>query len=278
MKTSTNYPGFFKAFLLLLLLIFLQFMFGVIANIITRMMDLQIPIGEPTINTVGNLLSFSIIIVWGRKKRGEDCKIFYQLKSFKLRFFLPLILVALGLMIVLSECDNIMRYYFPAPQYLDAFFFNLFSGGLVSFITAGIIGPFIEEVLFRGLILRGFLARYSTKKAIILSSLLFAVFHLNIYQFLPTFILGIFLSWIFIKLHSLWPCIFFHAFYNSIIVVMSTLVRLEAPGFPTKEEIFNGLVQFQPLWFDILGLVLLAFGIYYFTRMTIMYSRRTINI
>lgn len=276
MKTSNNYPSFSKAFLLLLLLVFLQIVFGIIASVITRMMDLQIPIGEPTIIAVGNLLSLSIIIVWGRKKREEDCEIFYQLKSFKPRFFFPLILLALGLMIVLSECANLVVYYFPPPQYLNTLFFNLFSGGLVSFIAAGVIGPFLEEVLFRGLILRGFLARYNTKRAIVLSSLLFAVFHLNIYQLLPAFILGIFLSWVFIKLNSLWPCIFFHAFYNSIFVVTSTLVRLEAPGFPTEEEVLNGLVQFQPLWFDILGLVLLASGIYYFTRMTIISSRRAI--
>ena len=276
MKTSNNYPGFFKAFLLLVLLMIIQIVFGIIAGVIMRIMDLQVPIGEPTLIAVGNLLSLSMIIVWGRKKRGEDCKIFYQLKAFKPRFFLPLILIALGFMIVLSEYTNIAHYFFPAPEYFSTFFYNLFSGGLASFIAAGIIAPFTEEFFFRGLILRGFLARYHTKKAIVLSSLLFAAFHLNIYQLLPAFLLGVLLSWVFLKLNSLWPCIFFHALYNSIIVIMYTLVRLGTPGLPTEEEVLNGLVQFQPLWYDILGLVLLTSGIYYFTRMAITTGRRAL--
>lgn len=34
------------------------------------------------------------------------------------------------------------------------------QGGVVSFITVGLVGPVLEEVLFRGVLLRGFVAGY----------------------------------------------------------------------------------------------------------------------
>lgn len=63
--------------------------------------------------------------------------------------------------------------------------------------------PIMEEVLYRGLILRQFLKQYSPTKAILLSSLIFSFSHLNQLGFIALFIYGIILGMFYYKTNSI---------------------------------------------------------------------------
>ncbi len=65
-----------------------------------------------------------------------------------------------------------------------------------------IFAPILEETIFRGILLRGLLTRYSTPIAITLSTLLFALIHINMNQIIPAFLLGILFGLVFAKTHS----------------------------------------------------------------------------
>ena len=52
----------------------------------------------------------------------------------------------------------------------------------VMFLLIAIYGPFVEELGFRGIIYQGYRSRGNVWKAILLSSLLFAIRHMNINQ------------------------------------------------------------------------------------------------
>src|SRR5947207_2030568 len=75
-------------------------------------------------------------------------------------------------------------------------FIEMVSGGAISVITLCVIAPFVEEMLFRGLFLRGFLFNYSPARSIVLASLLFGLAHLNVYQFVVASILGLLSGWL----------------------------------------------------------------------------------
>ena len=79
----------------------------------------------------------------------------------------------------------------------------------------GITGPVLEEVLFRGIILDGFLKRYNPGKAIFWSAFLFGLFHLNPWQFIPGFMIGLMLGYIYLKTRSLTTVILVHIVNNS---------------------------------------------------------------
>ena len=64
--------------------------------------------------------------------------------------------------------------------------------------------------MFRGVILRGFLARYKPVTAILVSSLLFGLLHMNPYQFVAAMILGVIFAWLVLRTGSLWPSVFGH--------------------------------------------------------------------
>jgi membrane protease YdiL (CAAX protease family) len=103
----------------------------------------------------------------------------------------------------------------PMPQYIKDLFSGMISLDLKGYLTVGIAAPILEELIFRGLILKGLLQRYHAKKAIIWSAVIFGVIHLNPWQFVPAFIIGLFIGWIYWKTQSIWPGIVIHFVNNS---------------------------------------------------------------
>ncbi len=104
----------------------------------------------------------------------------------------------------------------PMPELFEKLFALLEDKTIYTGIMVVVASPLIEEVLFRGMILDGFLKRYSPWKSILWSSLLFGLFHFNPWQFIPAFIVGILMGYIYWKTRSLWLCIFIHFINNGL--------------------------------------------------------------
>jgi membrane protease YdiL (CAAX protease family) len=104
----------------------------------------------------------------------------------------------------------------PMPDSIKEMFNNMFGNprNIFSILTIVVAAPIFEELIFRGIILDGLLKRYSPVKAIIVSSALFGAVHLNPWQFVGAFILGIFIGWIYYKTKSITLAIAIHAFNN----------------------------------------------------------------
>ena len=132
---------------------------------------------------------------------------------------LPLFLTTAGAVIIATELNNVLVHLFPMSRSELDIFVEMLSGGIISAITLCVIAPFVEEMLFRGLFLRSFLWYYAPRKAILLSSLLFGLAHLNIYQFVIASVLGLLSGWLYVFTRSLWPAIFEHAIYNSGVLL-----------------------------------------------------------
>jgi sodium transport system permease protein len=81
-----------------------------------------------------------------------------------------------------------------------------------------LLAPVCEELAFRGFILTGLRRRFHPWTAIVLSSLLFAVSRLNVFQFVPMFILGVILGVIATRSRSVLPGMLLHVLYNGLVV------------------------------------------------------------
>jgi uncharacterized protein len=82
-----------------------------------------------------------------------------------------------------------------------------------------IVGPLIEELLFRGVLLSALMRSLSTAWSITISAVLFGVVHLEGLDFkwfaLPGLILlAVGLAWLRLKSSSLWPAVLAHGVYN----------------------------------------------------------------
>lgn len=260
MKVEKSYPSIGQAIILAFMLIVLQIVFGIVMAIASLIAGLKVPAGDPFLIGIVNLVAFAIIVLWVLRRGKRTFRDLIALLPFRLVILVPLISLLFGLGIVASEADNILRYCFPLPEFLASLYQDLRSGGIASLITLAVVAPLTEEFLFRGVFLRSFLARYSAIKAILCSAILFSLFHLSPYQYFSGFITGIVFGWLFLRTRSLWPCIIAHALYNSQDFIVAALLPIEIPGYTSSTATLAKL-QFQPMWFNITGLVLLGLGI-----------------
>lgn len=90
------------------------------------------------------------------------------------------------------------------------------------------LGPILEEIIFRGFILKS-MQRYGNLTAILVSSILFSMFHLNLVQFVNPVLMGIVLGFIAIKSESIIPSIIAHVFNNSITFIAAAISLLKIP-------------------------------------------------
>lgn len=118
---------------------------------------------------------------------------------------------------------------------------------LFIFMTVAIAAPILEEVLFRGIILDGFLKNYSPWKAIIWSAVIFGLVHMNPYQFIVAMMIGIIMGWIYWKTRSLWLCILIHFINNSTGFVLHWLFDLPIKEFTTTRDLMTSDSQYVML-------------------------------
>ncbi len=104
----------------------------------------------------------------------------------------------------------------PMPEIIANFFAKMVQLNLPGFIAVAVLAPIIEELIFRGVVLQGFLKKYSPVKAIILSAVIFGIAHLNPWQFVAAFIIGTFIGWVYYNTRSIVPCILIHFLNNGI--------------------------------------------------------------
>ena len=82
-------------------------------------------------------------------------------------------------------------------------------------ITTAVVPAFVEEYLFRGVVL-GAMRPFGRTSAIVVSALCFALMHGNAAQFLYTFVAGLALGFVYCELKSIWAPVIIH-FCNNFI-------------------------------------------------------------
>lgn len=87
-------------------------------------------------------------------------------------------------------------------------------GFVMAVVSVAILAPIGEEVFFRGFVYTGLRRRWGAGKAMVISSSVFALFHLSPLLYVPMFIMGLVLAAIFEYRHSLAPNIILHAVNN----------------------------------------------------------------
>ena len=103
---------------------------------------------------------------------------------------------------------------------------ELFQGVMASpwgYLSICIFAPLVEEVVFRGAILRELLSSFRPWVAIIVSALFFAAAHFNLAQMPHAFLMGILLGWMYWRTGSIIPGILFHWVNNTVAYVLSNI-------------------------------------------------------
>jgi len=129
----------------------------------------------------------------------------------------------------LSGLENWMRESEEKAKSATEIFLNVntISGLLINLFIIGFLAALGEELLFRGVVLRIFAdLTKNIHWGIILSAIIFSIFHFQFYGFLPRMVLGIMFGYTFVWTGSLWVPIILHFLFNGMTVVASYLFNL----------------------------------------------------
>ncbi len=210
----------------------------------------------------GNLLGYTIsmlFVIWfsWRNKAGKSAVKMLYFKQAPSILYPLLIVFTLAFSVFLDPLTTLI----PMPDLFKEIFAMLATKDIYTLLMVCLIGPVLEEVLFRGIILEGFLNRYKAGKAIFWSAFLFGLFHMNPWQFIPGFLIGILLAYIYMKTRSLIPVILIHIVNNSFSYI---LMYIYGADIMTFRELFSETEDYFA--FYSLASVLMLLSLFFVTR------------
>ncbi|HOT75638.1 MAG TPA: ABC transporter permease subunit/CPBP intramembrane protease [Candidatus Wallbacteria bacterium] len=123
------------------------------------------------------------------------------------------------------------------------------AAGFFSIIVITALLPAIcEEIMFRGMILNALVKKYSPFYSALICGALFGIFHFSFYRFVPTAVIGFYLSMLKISTGSILPSMAAHFINNFVIVVITNGEWYFEKGIrPSMHLIFliEGLILFS---------------------------------
>lgn len=209
--------------------------------------------------------AFDFLIV--RQKTGKKLNFNFSPTNFST--YLLIFPMMLGMMFVGEFITSQIPTTGPFFGDFYEFFENLLAGltddPIVMIITAVIMAPIFEEIIFRGIIQKGMINNgVKPWKAILLASVLFGLIHGNPWQFVGATLLGTVLGLVYYKTKSLLLPMLLHGFNNLCSAILI---------FYTKKESFAEAFEIQEWMILAIGIVLFSVFFYLFTfRNKVRYS------
>ena len=217
---TINKMSIIKAFLVMLLSVLLESL-GQIPIVIFNLFSEQFTHLGPYISFVlGVIVKYFVIIILLNmySKRSYEQK---HKKSISKKEFIYVALIIIGFRLAY---DNSIIYWvnkIPMPDFINQAFDEIAISPIILMLTVAVIAPIYEEVIFRGILLKGMASKMNPKLALIISALFFALVHMNIPQGINAFLLGMLIGSIYLNRGSIYLCIFAHFINNSVGISIS---------------------------------------------------------
>lgn len=170
----------------------------------------------PYISPVASPICTIPLIMYMSRKSGIPVK--WTIKLPAIHYVLLLVLLAISTVIITQPFIHPIEYFSNLIEGRFRFIgfvmpnFNLLLA--LKFILIVIIGPIFEEIFWRKQIFGFLLNKYSPAIAIVLSSVLFACWHLRIYDIGSLFVWGLLFCFVYYKSKSIEFSILLHSISN----------------------------------------------------------------
>ena len=138
------------------------------------------------------------------------------------------VIVSIATIAAAFMTDAISSVMPEMPQFLQETMEKMMNGPLwISLLSVSIFAPLFEEWLCRGLVLRGLLTNMKPAAAIAISAAFFAVLHMNPWQAIPAFILGLLFGYVYYRTGSLKLTMLMHCVNNTMAVILGRIPALK---------------------------------------------------
>lgn len=162
------------------------------------------------------------IFYFAFRKAKVPLKELFPAKSFNFLILVPMLFFLWAAQNLIGEVNIALNKILPPPAWFWELFNKIFEsdyGMYGAFLKVVIMAPVIEELIFRGVIMHGLMRNYSKFTAVFISALMFALWHLNPWQFPATIILGLVLGILMLRTRSIYLCIIGHAINNGLVLI-----------------------------------------------------------
>ncbi len=138
------------------------------------------------------------------------------------------VFMGVSMLVLVLGFSSVHEQFLPVPDSMKEGFAGFFRGadtffGMIWILLVMAVSPAIcEEALFRGALLSGLRARMRPIPALLAVSVLFGVFHLSIYRFAPTALLGLGITYAVWRTGSLWAGVIIHFINNGLAMLLGT--------------------------------------------------------
>ncbi|MFA6832669.1 MAG: type II CAAX endopeptidase family protein [Bacteroidaceae bacterium] len=209
--------------------------------------------------TIQISLGYALVIIylWKYKELGNKKR--YHIPN--QRYMIAAVIAALGLIII---NEYIGQFLPDLPEKQKIIMRSIIQNPL-GIIIVSLIGPIIEELIFRGSIFDALRQERGKWVTIFISALLFGLFHLNFAQGIFAFFTGILLGWITWMTSSIIPAMAIHILNNSTAMIFQQVNSAE-------KTTADYLGQSAAIAIFIIGIALLVGSIYAIRKEHKLYS------
>ena len=142
--------------------------------------------------------------------------------------FAMAVIVSIATLAAAFVCEPVSVMLPDMPETLKKSLELLMDGPLwAALLSVSVFAPLFEEWLCRGLVLRGLMKRMNPTGAILVSAAFFAILHMNPWQAIPAFLLGILFGYVYYRTGSLKLTMLMHCVNNTFSLLLSKVPGLE---------------------------------------------------
>ncbi|SDH98172.1 hypothetical protein SAMN04488136_14112 [Vibrio xiamenensis] len=222
MEKHPNFPNFWHTILILCL----WFGLTVLVQFLAYDLGWLMPIGDPR-NLLYPSLTTGIVIYGLMRYQGLNYRQLFSpssttpsTKSLVTLLTFPIALLSISALVWMTNISWWLEQRFPIAQSQQLMEFRLISSGWHSLLWVGLITPLINELLFRGILLRAFVSQYTVTNAILLCSLLATAIQPSVAYMPEAFLFSCLLGWLYVRSRSLWPSIIASVIYCTVGIVV----------------------------------------------------------
>lgn len=142
--------------------------------------------------------------------------------------FAMALIVSVATLAAAFVCEPLSVMLPDMPETLKKSLELLMDGPLwAALLSVSVFAPLFEEWLCRGLVLRGLMKHMNPTGAILVSAAFFAILHMNPWQAIPAFLLGILFGYVYYRTGSLKLTMLMHCVNNTFSLLLSKIPGLE---------------------------------------------------
>lgn len=161
----------------------------------------------------------------------------YGIKLPKLKEIVLVPFIALSASILVALLVQVINIIYPFPEAYQENLGRIFMPDLPLWkvlLLVAVMPGICEELMFRGFI-PNFFKRWGMKANVVITALLFAVFHLDPFRLLPVFLLGLLLGYLALRSGSIINSMLSHAINNSLALLAMHFASSKALKYVMKD-------------------------------------------